>query len=317
LAAVALVASSQAVLADMLTPFRAPNLSPPIAIIGLPLWAEVPAATTTGFTTEVANHYRLKSLAGEQIVLDGETVRVRAFLERPIGERWSLGVDVPYLYQSGGMLDDLIDGWHSLFGLPDGARNYRPEGLIEFDLANESGSFYSLTEAGSGLGDIQISGARRVGSGHGWNLRGTVKLPTGRESVLAGSGSTDWMFSALRIVRGNFKGRTASFFLGGAIIDIEQPTQLLVPANDLAVAAVIGGALRLGERMGIKGQIDANSALYDSALVELGHVAVQATLGGWLEFAGTGVFEFAIGEDAFVATTPDVVVHFNLSWRLP
>ena len=41
---------------------------------------------------------------------------------------WSLGVEVPYYRVGGGVLDDLIDGWHSAFNLPDGARNYRPEG---------------------------------------------------------------------------------------------------------------------------------------------------------------------------------------------
>jgi len=244
-------------------------------------------------------------------------VRLRAYLEQPVGDRWSLGVDIPYLHQSGGVLDDVVDAWHSAFRLPDGARNQRPEGVLQFDLADPDGSFYALSDSGGGLGDIQLSAARRIGSGHGWQLRATVKLPTGQEEWLAGSGSTDLSLSALRVVRRQLRARSASYYFGAAVIAIEQPTQIRFPAEEAALAGVIGGAVALGERLGIKGQIDANSALYDSQLEELGQTAVQATLGGWLGFGETGLFEFAISEDLHVSTTPDVVIYFNLTWQRP
>ena len=137
------------------------------------------------------------------------------------------------------------------------------------------------------------------------------------EDVLAGSGATDWMLSALRVVRGELRAHPASYFFGAAVIDIGQPTQVLFPAEDAALAAILGGAWRFAERLGIKGQIDANSALYDSQLEELGQTAVQLTLGGWLQFGQTGVFEFGIGEDLHVSTSPDVSIYLNLNWQLP
>jgi hypothetical protein len=201
--------------------------------------------------------------------------------------------------------------------LPDGARNQRPEGLLEFDFADPDGSFLSLDRSGGGIGDLQLSVARRLGTGHGWTLRGTAKLPTGSESRLAGSGSGDLILSALRIVRGSLGQRQASYFFGAAAVDIGQPERVRFPTEAGALAGVIGGALALKQRLGVKAQIDANSALYYSQLEELGQTAVQVTLGGWLEFGAAGLFEFAISEDLHVSTTPDVVVLLGLSWRLP
>jgi hypothetical protein len=285
-------------------------------VIGLPVWVGVPETLSLGVSTELANHYRLSRRAGDQVILDGETLRVRAYLEWPFADSWSVGVDLSYYHQSGGVLDDLVDGWHSAFGLPDGSRNLRPEGVLEFSLENADGEFFALSDSGGGLGDSEVSVARRVGSGHGWTVRATLKLPTGRERLLAGSGTSGRLLSALRIVPGDVRGRAASYYFGASVIDVGQPENVLFPVEDVAFAAVLGGALALGDRFGIKGQIDANSAFYDSQLEEIGQTAVQATIGGWFRFNESALFEFAVSEDVHVSTTPDVVIFFDFGWRL-
>jgi hypothetical protein len=303
--------------ASEFAPFRAPNLSPPVAIVGLPLWAEVPDATTFGFTTEIANHYRLSARAGDTIILDGETVRLRGHVERPFGNGWSVSIDLPIFSQSGGVLDDIVDGWHSAFGLPDGGRNFRPEGQLEFDLADSSGQFFRLDDPGSDFGDLQLGIARRVGAKRNLIVRGTVKLPTGSEALMAGSGETDFSVSVMTLQSGMVRGHEAAWFVGGALLDFGQPDNVRFPVEDGAMGAVLGGALSLKPRFGVKGQLDIYSALYETQLEELGQSAVQATLGGWLQFGDRGLFEFAISEDLHVSTTPDVVFFFNLSWRRP
>ena len=302
--------------AEALAPFRAPNLSPPVAIIGLPVWSVVPETTTFGLTTQIANHYRLSRRAGDALTLDGETVRLRGYLEQPVGRDWSVAVDIPYYHQSGGVLDDVVDGWHTAFGLPDGGRDYRREGLLEFDLANARGSFFQLGQSGSGVGDVQLSVAKRLNAGKSWTLRGTVKLPTGREHLLAGSGAADVSISALQVREVDIRGRAAGYYFGGALVEFGQPDNVFFATEDRLLAAVIGGALTLRPRIGIKGQLDINSAIYATELEEIGQTAVQATIGGWLRFGETALFEYAISEDLNVSTTPDVVVFVNLSWRL-
>ena len=315
-AVLAAVIVAPVVAADTLGPFRAVNLTPPIAIVGLPVWSRVPDSTTVGLTTELANHYRLSQRVGDVLILDGETLRLRGFVEVPFGRGWSFAADLPFYSQSGGVLDDLVDAWHSAFGLPDGSRNARPEGVLEFEMADPAGSFYRLGESGTGLGDLQLGIARRVGARERVTLRGSVKLPTGSERLLAGSGETDVALSALAAHDGNLRGRDAGFFYGGAVVAFGQPENVRFPVEDYTLAAVAGGALSVLPRFGVKGQVEVNSALYDSQLEELGQTAVQATIGGWYRFGATGLFEYAVSEDLHVSTTPDVVLYLNLSFRL-
>ena len=58
-------------------PLRTRNLSPPIAIFGVPAW-EVELGDRRGefsVATELANHYRLGHKGEEELVFDGETWR--------------------------------------------------------------------------------------------------------------------------------------------------------------------------------------------------------------------------------------------------
>jgi hypothetical protein len=276
----------------------------------------VPDTTIVGVTMELANHYRFSESGGDSLRLDGETLRVRGYMERPFGAHWSVGLDVPYIRQSGGVLDDLVDAWHSALHLPDGARNYRPEGVLEFELADANGTFYALEHSGSGLGDIRVSIAKRLGAADGWVVRGTLKLPTGREDLLAGSGATDVTLSALRFQGGDLGGRAGGYYYGAALADVAQAENVRFRVAHRTLAVVLGGGLAISRRVGVKGQLDVNSAPYHSGLEEIGQVAVQATLGGWLAFGESANFEFAVGEDLNVSTSPDVVLFFKLSWRL-
>jgi Protein of unknown function (DUF3187) len=122
--------------------------------------------------------------------------------------------------------------------------------------------------------------------------------------------------TALRLRRGMLGGRAASYFLGGAWMEIGEPDIVEFDVEDRALAAVLGGALSLGQRYGIKGQIDANTPLYDSDLEEIGQTAVQATIGGWLHLKEAMSFEFAVSEDLHVSTSPDVVIVLGLSAQL-
>src|SRR5262245_51203268 len=118
--ALAALLPASAAVAEDLGPFRTTNLNPLLAIVGLPVWAAVPEATTIGSSLETANHYRLSQSSDGALLLDGETSRLRVWYEKPLQRRWSLGFDIPVYHQSGGALDDLVDGWHSAFNLPDG-----------------------------------------------------------------------------------------------------------------------------------------------------------------------------------------------------
>lgn len=313
-AGLAALAALQPSAAQETEPFHTRNLSPPIAIFGLPVWESVTAQTIFTATTEIANHYRLSRRGRDTLILDGETLRMNLFYSRPLGERWSFSAELPILEQSGGMLDDIVDGWHSAFGLPDGGRNSRPEDELFFQLARDNQPFFMLDGGRRGIGDLQISLARRFGADGGFVARAAAKLPTGRESMLAGSGSGDWSITVLRPRPKSWRGRSAGYYWGVGWLAIGEPERVAYPVEAGSLVGILGGSLAVLPRFGVKAQIDVYSAMYDTPLEELGEDAVQITLGGWRDVGERGRLEFAINEDLNVSTAPDVVVHLGLRW---
>lgn len=294
-------------------PFRTRNLSPVISIFGVPVWepsADEPLRV--GITSELANHYRFSSRGSETLILDGETWRTGFWLRYRFAERWSLGVEVPYYRQSGGVLDDVIDAWHSAFNLPDGGRNRRPEGQLEFAMADRRGVFYALDESTGGAGDILVGIGRAFGADT--HLQATVKLPTGDKGILAGSGSVDLAVTMLRARSVTAWNRPAGFFWGVGGVWLGGPEQVRFDARRGGLLGVLGGSLKPWPRMGFKAQVEMHSALYDSRLKELGDPGAQVTLGGWRQLGTRGVIELGVNEDLAVSTSPDVVLHLNLSW---
>lgn len=296
-------------------PFRVRNLNPPVAVFGLPTWDPLPEAPAFGATAELANHYRLSQRGNERLILDGETLRLTLSYERPVGERWSVSAELPAYRLSGGRLDDIVDGWHSFFGPPDGGRNNRPENAFLFELAAGAGPALRLDGGGSGIGDLKLSVARRLGGPDGFVLRAAVELPTGDESILAGNGSTDWSLTLLDTRSRSWRGRDTGYYWGVGVLGLGDVDRIPFTAEDNGVVALLGGGLAIRARLGLKAQIDVHSPLYDSPLEEIGQTAVQATLGGWWTLP-RGVLDFAVVEDLHVSTVPDVVLHMTLRWRL-
>ena len=300
--------------ADPATPFPVRNLNPLTAIFGLPVWRALEPGTELALTTELANHYRFSLRGGQRLILDGETWRTNLALGHTFRERWRVGVELPYYQQSGGVLDNMIDAWHSAFGMPDGGHNARPEGAIEYALADTGGVFFMLDERRRGIGDAQLSVAREIGGDRALTVQASVKLPTGDEDVLAGSGGTDWSLTLFRAARATARSRPAGWFWGVGLLGLGVPDRIEFDTRRTAVVGVVGGGWQLARRLGLKAQLDVHGALYDSPLEEIGDTAIQATFGGWVQLGERGVLDLAVVEDIAVSTAPDVVLHATLRW---
>ena len=299
-------------------PFRTRNLSPLISIFGLPSW-EPPVTEPAGelaLVGEMGSHFRLAQRGDEQLILDGETWRTSLYYRRRIAQVWSLGFELPLYRHSGGVLDDLIDAWHSFFQLPDGNRNRRPEDRIEFNYADGNGGRVSLNESVSALGDVQLSFGRAVNGEDGLFLRGVIKLPTGDPDNLTGSGGVDVTVTLFKASNRTWRGHPAGFYWGVGAATLGEPDLFAERSRHWGALALLGGSWQPFPKLGMKVQADFNSPLYDSALDELGRAAGQVSLGGWWKPADGRVLEFAIIEDLIVRSSPDVVVHVGFRWDL-
>jgi hypothetical protein len=295
-------------------PFHVRNLNPLVAIFGLPAWDTVEMGTTLGVTTEVANHYRLSRRVDDLLILDGETLRTTLAFTHGFRDRWSFGVEMPYYRISDGVLDDLVDVWHSAFGLPDGGRNNRPEDQLQFQVGDRNGTFFRFDDPQSGFGDLELKVARRIGAAERFVAQVIVKLPTGDEDMLAGSGSADWSLTLLRSSPITFRNRAAGLFWGVGLLRVGEPDRIDFRAENLVTTAVLGAGIQLFPKFGLKAQLDYHSPFFDTPLEEIGEGAIQASFGTWLTPGERAVVEIAIVEDLEVSTSPDVVLQLAARW---
>lgn len=313
---VALAAGAGAA-ADEAEPFRTRNLSPLVSMFGVPAWTTPPRDDMRiGVTVELANHYRFSRRGDEVLILDGETWRTALFVDKALGDNWSVSLELPYYQQSGGVLDDVIDAWHAAFNLPDGGRNRRGEDQIAYVLDAGHGQFYALGRRGAAIGDVMLSAGRSFTAANGASryLRASVKVPTGDELWLAGSGSADFALTWLTTRRAEIWNRSAAYYWGIGGLLLGSPDVIEFDARDTGLIGLVGGSIRPWSRWGAKAQIEVHSALYDSRLREIGDPGVQVTIGGWRDLRGGGVVEFGVNEDLAVSTSPDLVIHVNLQW---
>ena len=301
--------------AQLAEPVHVRNLNPLVAVFGLPAWDIVPIGTKFGVTGEVANHYRFSLAGNERLMLDGETVRTTLSLTHGFASGWSLGVDVPYYRVSGGVLDDVIDGWHSAFGLPDGGRNARPEGALLYAFGDPFAPSFTLTDAQSGIGDAQVKFARLIGRDQGFVVQASVKLPTGDEDALFGSGSGDWALTLLRTQPLLARQRAAGYYWGVGLVRAGDPHRIDFDSHTWVPTGIVGGSWQVLPKFGLKGQIDVHGPFFDSPLEEIGETAIQATLSAWRRTGQRGTLEFAVVEDLAVSTAPDVVLQIAAAWQ--
>jgi hypothetical protein len=301
--------------AQLAEPLHVRNLNPLVAVFGLPAWDTVPIGTRFGVTAEVANHYRFSVRGNEVLMLDGETVRTNLALTHGFASGWSLGVEVPYYRVGGGVLDDLIDGWHSAFDMPDGGRNFRPEGEFLYRFGERTAPSFLLTEPQSGIGDTQLKFARLIGRDQGFVVQATVKLPTGDEDMLAGSGSGDWALTLLRTRPLLARQRAAGYYWGVGFVRAGDPDLIIFKEHTWVPTGIVGGGWQVLPKWGLKGQLDVHGAFYDSPLEEIGETAIQATVGAWRRMGQRGTLELAVVEDLAVSTSPDVVVQAAVAWQ--
>jgi hypothetical protein len=296
-------------------PLHIRNLNPVVAIFGLPAWDVPERGTTLSSTFEVANHFRFSLRGSDRLVLDGETLRTTVAITHGFEGGWSVGAELPYYRIGGGVLDDVIDGWHSAFGLPDGGRDNRPEGALLFELGDGNGQFLGFTAPQSGIGDVQLKAARRFGADGGFVVQGALKLATGDADSLMGSGSADFGLTLLRSRDLPDRRRPAGYYWGVGVLLLGEPDRVRFAAEDVGYTAIVGGSWQPWPKFGLKAQLDFHSALFNTPLEELGEDAIEATIGAWRPAGRRGLVEFALVEDLEVSTAPDVVLQVAARWH--
>jgi len=299
------------------------NQNPFLQVFGLPPFQSATLATDDSLkydlSFDIVNHADADDNAGEDFAIDGESYFLTLSLRRGVTKKLELGIDVPLVAHASGFLDQAIEGWHDILGVSNDKRR-GPSNQLGFRYSRAGNSLYELNSATFGLGDIQLTAAMPLRQANDSDdlsiaLRSSVKLPTGAEDELRGSGATDFSLGLYASDRHilwkrdlDISGFAGVLLLGDGDI-LTEIQRSAVPYGGIAAA------WWMTERFGITTQVYAQGAYFDSDLDELGGDSVQFAVGFDYRLQRPGLsLLFAIVEDIVpdATTTPDFAVHFSI-----
>lgn len=99
--------------------------------------------------------------------IDSEIRSLELSANYGVSDSLELGLQVPILWQGGGVLDSFIENWHRTFGLPQGPRD--DPGVLNDSLSleyrNDENQISSLESQGLALGDARVSSKYQLSKG--------------------------------------------------------------------------------------------------------------------------------------------------------
>ncbi|MBA2565852.1 MAG: DUF3187 family protein [Gemmatimonadetes bacterium] len=297
------------------SPLRQPFLRvPPIG--GCP-----GARASLDFRAGASNHF-LDAREGDRwSFMDAETYRADVAATVALGGGRQLMLEIPFHVRSPGVLDGVIDTWHRAFGLPRGTRPDHPENRAVYRVGRDSvdpASRHVLSEEGSasGLGDVSfilVQSLPRLSHAPVTTVSAAVKLPTGDEGDLFGSGAAD---AALGL---GMSARVAgSLWVHGSVrLVLLGRSPLRRGVLDQAAGAsqaLLGLEWRVGKATALLAQSSAESTPLDVGISTLDRDAFLLALGARHALRPDLELEAVFGEDLRVYTAPDLSLALGLRW---
>lgn len=306
--------------AETLAPFAVRNQSPLVQIYGLPASGDSRLLKAGQVSADLAldqtSHYTGSSNATEDILLDGETTRVEINLRRGLSEKAEISLVLPWVSHQGGFLDDFVIDWHDTFGLPQGGRDSSPKDRLLFRYSRNGVNRLLLEDSASGLGDIRLGGSLSLLPQGAATLNASLKLPTGRESQLLGSGSTDlalWING--RHQDASAQSRWALWGAAGAL-GMTDSDVLPQQQRRLVAFGTLGAGWKPLDAVEFKLQLDGHTPFYkNSDMPQLADASLQLAMGGAILISRSTALDIAVTEDIVTDTAPDFVLHLRLSSR--
>lgn len=310
-----LIPYSAAGLAEPATPFQTRDQNPFSIIYGLPSPTSAtivaPGRLVSSWSANISNTININNTSNESLFVDAETYQGNLVLDYGVNERWSLRVELPYIRHTPGSLDSAIEGYHDLFGFPEGHRPNYPRDQLLIRYQRDGVEQLQLDQSASGVGDVMLITGRQLQSSENSasSIWSGIKLPTGDNDKLTGSGATDlsiWL-AGRRIL-----GEQLQVYGTAGLLALGKGDVLTDIQEDHAFFGSAGAQWLYSERLALKAQFEWHTRFYrDTGAKFLGDV-LQVTFGfGWA-FSPAVYFEFAVAEDIKVEASPDVNFHFSL-----
>lgn len=301
-------------------PLRVRNLSPATHLYGLPrpLGAVLPAPTReVTLTAEHVNNFTAGTGDRTVAYFDGTTTITSLALRQSAGAALEWGLEVPWVWHSGGATDALIDGFHRLFRLPEGGRDAAPRDLLDYRIDFAGAEPIRVDDSGGHLGDVRgwLGYEIHRAVGRRAALRGAIKLPTGKVRHLSGSEGADLSLALELVDQRLLASLATTVTLMAAVTRLGDGELAPGAQRDWVASGHLGLHVPLWGRLSLLGQLDAHSEVIDGGISQVAGRAVQGTLGARLELPGSFWLDLALTEDLTGESAPDVVFHAMLVRR--
>lgn len=289
------------------------NHNPFLQIYGLPAFRTADLVPAGGIdvdvTIDIANDVDRADKSGESITIDGESRILNVSLRRRIGERFEVGLDVPYVDHSGGFLDNVIYEFHDLFGFPNSSRD-GPDDQFLISFARDGTTLFEMNSPASGVGDVRLSAAMAFPA---VTLRAGVKLPTGDPDKLTGSGAADVSLGVYGGGATSLFDRRLSWTGFFGVLALGTGDVLRDLQNEVVPYGGVALRWHATDRVSLATQLALQGPYFDADLRELGGRTSQLGFGADIEFPKQGwLLRLAIAEDIAGDAAPDVAFHLSI-----
>ena len=290
----------------------------PFQILRLSLTPESP-------TTLAKGHFNLLSVAtwtnrwaqaDNRYTVDMEVLRFSETIKYALTDKVVFGLEVPFCWRGGGIMDGLIEGFHSIFGLGQMGRTDFPRNryLIE-TYPDEERRFND--NPGVGIEDIVLRAEYRLTCGTdilpATSVFGYVKLPTGNEHELYGTSGVDFGGSLALS-----KGITRDFYLylNGGYFYYGRDRILGIALKTFQTSALLGLEYRVDSRWSVTAQYLFNTAA-TSELKDFNAPTHELIAGFKKAISDRYIFEFGLIENIIeFRNSADFGFHGGLNIRI-
>lgn len=217
---------------------------------------------------------------GTGLQLDMELLRLAFEVRYGITNNFEIGVEIPFLNFSGGVLDSFIQGYHDAFGFPNAGRELVEDNSFSYRVSQNGTTLYDVNKKPFGLSDIilkqKLKFFEETKTLPSLSIKTQFKLPTGSRTEGTGSNQVDFSFSLL--AQKNYK-RLHSYTQIGFLA--------LGGHSDLTPIFRKGGFLfgqafefNLFEHLSLVAQISGNTTLFKNVdISELSQPVFDLTIG--------------------------------------
>lgn len=296
------------------TPLPTHDLNPLTLVYGLPLVspARLPESTSLTVSYNVSNTINTESEGNEQLFIDGETTELNFIFFYPLSDKTQLRIRLPVMSHDAGTLDGFINDFHQAFGFPEGDRPDYPNNQFLFHYQLNGNDVINLDQAtGNGAGDVTIDYAYQlyatsIASGSIWS---SLKLPTGDEDSLNGSGRVD---VAIWYAAENWFAPDWSNYFNLGLLLVGKADVIPGRQNSEVLFGTGGIEWQLTPAVALNVQLDFHSAFYQSKTTFLDD-SVQISSGGHISLSDKSRIEIVVVEDIYVGASPDVTFQLGFS----